>query len=223
MQQRRETLGAELNERLLERENVISRTVVDCIMESIDGSMAKGGTDSRMVSQHMAFTILGATLFGDAFFTWSKANVYEELLMTIAKDACFWASYNVTPFWKHGFWKFQSLCTNLKCLTQDIIQQCKRNYNLFCRMGYKYSDEIAYMETGVACGVPSCPAMFPDELKSHINEREEEPYGNIMGMMFHGCLTTAGLINNILVRLATHPEIQNKVAFLSLSNPFKVI
>lgn len=191
-------------------------------MERIDRSMAKGSVDCRMVSQHMAFNILGATLFGDEFFTWSKANVYEELLMMIAKDACFWASYNVTPFWKRGFWKYQCLCTKLKCLTRDIIQQCKRNYKLLHCMDYKHSNETACIETGVTYGVPSCSVGI-QELKSHLNLREEEPCGNIMGMMFHGCLTTAGLINNILVRLVTHPEIQNKVDFLSFSNHCQVI
>lgn len=212
----------ELNERLIERENLISRTAVDCIMERIHTSMAKGSVDCRMVSQHMAFIILGATLFGDAFFTWSKANVYEELLMRIAKDASFWASYNVTPFWKRGFWKYHCLCTKLKSLTQDIVQQCKKNYKIFHSMDHKFCNKAAHVEKEVAYGVPSCSIIgMPDkfifeELKSHLNVREE-PYGNIMGMMFHGCLTTAGLINNILVRLVTNPEIQNKVAFLSFS------
>ncbi|KAF3434225.1 hypothetical protein FNV43_RR25328 [Rhamnella rubrinervis] len=217
VQKRREILRSELNERLLGRENVICSAAVDCIMERIDRSMAKGSVDCRMVSQHMAFTILGATLFGNEFFTWSKANVYEELLMMIAKDACFWASYNVIPFWKRGFWKYQCLCTKLKCLTQDIIHQCKRNYKLSHCVHYKHSDETAYVETGATYGVASCAILgMPDkfifqELKSHLHLREEERCGNIMGMMFHGCLTTAGLINNILVRLVTHREIQNKI------------
>ncbi|GJN10849.1 hypothetical protein PR202_ga28982 [Eleusine coracana subsp. coracana] len=51
----------------------------------------------------MAFNIIGATLFGDAFFDWSDAAAYEELLMMVAKDGCFWASYAVPPFWKPGY------------------------------------------------------------------------------------------------------------------------
>ncbi|KAH7536611.1 hypothetical protein FEM48_Zijuj03G0003100 [Ziziphus jujuba var. spinosa] len=216
VQRRRETLKIELNERLLERENLISRTVVDCITERIHGSMVKGSVDCRTVSQHMAFTILGATLFGEAFSTWSKANVYEELLMRIAKDASFWASYNVTPFWKRGFWKYQCLCTKLKSLTQDIVQQGKKNYKIFHSVDSKFCNGAAFVEKEVAYGVPSCSVIgMPDEfileeLKSHLNVREE-PCGNIMGIMFHGCLTTAGLINNILMRLVTNPEIQNKI------------
>jgi cytochrome P450 len=223
VQRRRESLATELNGRLMERATVIPTKVVDCIMERIHTFMAKGSIDCKIVSQQMAFTLLGATLFGDTFLAWSKATIYEELLMMIAKDACFWASYGVTPFWKRGFWRYQRLCTKLKFLTQDIVQQCRKNCRLFCHMDENLRNAITNMGRESECGAPSCCGVaMPDnfslhELNDDLNAREE-PCGNIMGVMFHGCLTTAGLIGNLLERLVTHPEIQDKVAFFPPSS-----
>ncbi|PRQ55764.1 putative unspecific monooxygenase [Rosa chinensis] len=206
VQKRRETLLTELNGKVRENKNVFPTKAVDCVLERINNVMGKDSVDSRVFSQHMAFTMLGATLFGDAFLAWSKVAVYEELLMMIAKDAGFWASYCVTPFWKPGFWKYQSVCTKLKCLTQDIVQQC-------CNV---YSWETGNLGKEVACGGPSCSEvrivdnLFFEELNGHFNV-SEEPYGNLMGIMFHGCLSTASLINNIMMNLATHPQIQDKI------------
>uniref|UniRef100_A0A2N9GUD8 Uncharacterized protein n=1 Tax=Fagus sylvatica TaxID=28930 RepID=A0A2N9GUD8_FAGSY len=197
VQKRRESLATELNGKLIERATVIPTKVVDCIMDRIHKMMDEGSIDCRVVSQHMAFTLLGATLFGDAFLVWSKATIYEELLMMIAKDACFWASYTVTPVWKQGFWRYQRLCTKLKCLTQDIVQQCRKNYKLFRHGDENLHNETANMGMGSASGAPSCSGVempancFLHELNGHLNAREE-PCGNIMGVMFHGCLTTAG-------------------------------
>ncbi|KAK8559768.1 hypothetical protein V6N13_016503 [Hibiscus sabdariffa] len=176
VEKRRESLTSELNVKLLDRENLIPTKAVECIMTELHQNMPKGHVDCKMASQHMAFTLLGTTIFGDTFLAWSKASIYEELLMTVAKDACFWASYCVTPFWERGFWRYRRLCTKLKCLTQDLVQQCSKNY----------------------------------KFNGHLNVRDE-PYGNIMGMLFHGCLTTGGLISNMLMRLVTHPEIQHKI------------
>ncbi|KAB1226678.1 hypothetical protein CJ030_MR1G008473 [Morella rubra] len=201
VQMRRELLAAELNEKFIERAPVIPTKVVDCIMERIHKFNAKGSVDCKMVSQHIAFTLLGATLFGNTFLAWSKATVYEELLMMIAKDACFWASYSVTPFWKRGFWRYQRLCTKLKILTQDIVQQCQKNYKLFCHMDENFPNETPNTRMDSASGAPSCSCLeMPDNLllhkfNGHLNAREE-PFGNIMGLMFHGCLTTAGLIGH---------------------------
>ncbi|KAL5799507.1 hypothetical protein ACOSQ4_032391 [Xanthoceras sorbifolium] len=214
VQKKRESLGMELNGRILERRNINYAKIVDSAMERINEIMGKGSIDCRMASQQMAFTMLGATVFGDAFLAWSKATIYEELLMTIAKDACFWASYRVTPFWKRGFWMYQHLCTKLKCLTQDIVQQCRRNCKSFCNTDQSSHAVNAGLET--ALGGPSCSDVlkpdnvFSQQLNGHINVKEE-PCGNIMGVMFHGCLTTAGLVGNILARLATHQEIQDKI------------
>ena len=207
----------ELSERLLERTNVIPKTVVECVMERINMSMEEAGVDCKMVSQHMAFTILGTTLFGDAFLAWSKANIYEDLLMMIAKNACFWASYNVTPFWKRGFWNYQRLCAKLKYLTQDMLQQRRKKYKLL------HSNEEKTAEKHVVCGASSCcdvavpDKFFFQELNDCFDELEEDLSGNVMGMMLHGCLTTSGLIDNILMKLVNHPEIQDKVVFSFLT------
>ncbi|XP_028090764.1 uncharacterized protein LOC114290952 [Camellia sinensis] len=220
VQKRRDLLATELNGKLLQRANLIPTKVVDCVMERIQDIMSKGSLDCKMVSQHLACTVLGATLFGDAFLGWSEATIYEELLMMIAKDACFWASYSVTPIWKQGFWRYQYLCTKLKSLTQDIIQQCRQNYKLFCQMDQNPHHETRNTVGGAASAAShSANVVTPDniflqEFDDHVNARE--PCGNIMSVMFHGYLTTAGLIGNVLARLATNPEIQDKVAVLSL-------
>ncbi|KAJ6414507.1 hypothetical protein OIU84_003497 [Salix udensis] len=152
-QKGRESLAMELDDKLLGKANVISKNVVNCIMEGVDASMSIGSVDCKLISQHMAFTILGTSLFGDTFLAWSKATFYEELLMMIAKDASFWASYRFTPFWKRGFWR---------------------------------------------------------SFGGDINAREE-PCGNIMGLMFHGCIATTSLIGSILERLVADAEIQDKI------------
>ncbi|EOY19589.1 Cytochrome P450, putative isoform 5 [Theobroma cacao] len=216
VEKRRESLASELNGRLIERANVIPTKAVDCIMEKLHHIMGKGSIDCKMVSQHMAFTLLGAMLFGDTFLAWSKATIYEELLMRIAKDACFWASYSVTPFWERGFWRYQRICTKLKCLTQDLVQQCSKNYKLYHGMDPVSDNETANAGMEATVGSKSYSGIFLqdffslEELNCHLKAREE-PCGNIMGMMFHGCLTTAGLISNMLVRLVTHPETQHKI------------
>ncbi|CAK7336452.1 unnamed protein product [Dovyalis caffra] len=215
-QKRRESLALELNNKMLGKANAIPKNVVDCIMERVDAIMSKGSVECKLVSQHMAFTILGTMLFGDMFLAWSKATFYEELLMMIAKDASFWASYRVTPFWKRGFWRYQSLCTKLKCLTLDIAQQCGKNYRLFC-----HTDQNSHIGTekvgikGVSGAPPSSSVemqhkFFSQELDGHGNAREE-PCGNIMGVMFHGCIATASLIGSILEKLITDVEIQDKI------------
>ncbi|KAI7981253.1 Cytochrome P450 3A11 [Camellia lanceoleosa] len=206
VQKRRDLLATELNGKLLQRANLIPTKVVDCVMERIQDIMSKGSLDCKMVSQHLAFTVLGATLFGDAFLGWSEATIYEELLMMIAKDACFWASYGVTPIWNQGFWRYQYLCTKLKSLTQDIIQQCGQNYKLFCQMDQNPHHETRNKVGGAASHSAN---VFLQEFDDHANARE--PCGNIISVMFHGYLTTAGLIGNVLARLATNPEIQDKI------------
>ncbi|XP_043722707.1 protein LUTEIN DEFICIENT 5, chloroplastic-like isoform X2 [Telopea speciosissima] len=215
VRKRRESLAIQLNGRLIERANAIPSKVVDYVMERIHSLMSKGVHDCRSVSQHMAFSILGATLLGDGFLSWSNATVYEELLMMIAKDASLWASYKVTPLWKRGFWRYQVLCKRLKCLTQDFIRQCRQNCKLFSQMDENTHSETTTVGRDTACGV-FCAGfdmeddLLLDEFNGHHDAREE-PCGNIMGVMFHGCLTTAGLIGDILTRLVMHPEIQEKI------------
>ncbi|XP_012068732.1 cytochrome P450 4X1 isoform X2 [Jatropha curcas] len=214
-QKRRESLASQLNEKLRGRADIISKDVINCIMERLDEILGKGSVDCKLVSQHMAFTILGTTLFGDTFLAWSKATFYEELLMMIAKDASFWASYRVTPFWRHGFWTYQYLCTKLKYLTQDIIQQCRKNCKLFHHVDHSSNDET--MKYGLKSASSMSPfgivmpyKFFSREVDGHLIAKEE-PYGNVTGMMFHGCITTASLIANILERLVADPEIQDKI------------
>ncbi|KAJ7949409.1 putative Cytochrome P450 [Quillaja saponaria] len=213
VQKKRKLLGQELDGMLLERADLIPEKVIASFMDRIQKIMAKGNIDCKFVSQHMAFTIMGATFFGDDFLAWSKAAVYEELLMMISKDACFWASYNVTPFWKQGFWRYQRLCSKLKCLTQDIFQQCQKNCNIFHHRDQIVQNETLNIQIETASGAKSCSdAVFQDfsKLGDHHNATEE-PCGNIMRMMLHGCQTTTGLIDNMLSRLAMHPEIQDKI------------
>lgn len=211
----------ELSERLFERTNEIPKKVVESIMERINMSMAEGSVDCKMVSQNMAFTILGTALFGDAFLSWSKANLYEELLMMIAKDACFWSSYNVTPFWNWEFWNYQRVCAELKYLTQDMLQKCRKNCKLYCKLfhsdGVKTTEKLIVRGASFFCDAATPDKFFVQELNSCFKELEEESYGNVMGMMLHGCLTTTDLIDNILMKLVNRPEIQDKVAFSFLA------
>ncbi|XP_054815984.1 3,9-dihydroxypterocarpan 6A-monooxygenase-like [Prosopis cineraria] len=218
VRKRREFLATELNERLLKNADLIPSTVIDFIMHKIEN--IRGDIDCRLISQNMAFGIMGAMFFGDGFLAWPKAAIYEELLMKIAKDACFWASYNVTPFWKRGFWRYQCLCTKLKCLTQDILEHCRKNCKLFHRIEHNVHSERSNAEMGTTHASKSysdagCPG-FLGEHRDH-NTAKEEPYGNIMGVMFHGCQTTAALISNVLTMLVMHPEIQDKV-YLEIAN-----
>lgn len=217
VQSRRHWLAEKLDEISFQSSNVIPVKAVDCSVGRIRDLMIEESIDCNKVSQHLAFTLLGCTLFGDAFLGWSKATIYEELLMMIAKDANIWASYRVTPFWKQGFWRYQRLCMKLKCLTQDIVQQYRKHNKLFSHsQDQNLQNGIKSSGVEVAFDIPPCPAAemrnscFFYGLNDHVNPNEE-PYGNIMGVMFHGCLTTANLIASILERLATNPEIQEKI------------
>nr|KJB67863.1 hypothetical protein B456_010G215500 [Gossypium raimondii] len=202
VESRRESLASELNVRLLDRANLIATKAVDHIMAELHQNMTKGSINCKMTSQHMAFTLLGATIFGDTFLAWLKSTIYEELLMMVAKDACFWASYSVIPFWKQGFWRYRRLCTELKWLTQDLVQQCSKYRQ------YRHMEPSANL--GMEAGVFLQDNISLQEINGRHNVRDES-CGNIMSLLFHGCLTTGGLINNMLMRLVTHPEIQHKI------------
>ncbi|KHG04689.1 Cytochrome P450 [Gossypium arboreum] len=202
VESRRESLASELNVRLLDRANLIPTKAVDHIMAELHQHMTKGSINCKMTSQHMAFTLLGATIFGDTFLSWSKSTIYEELLMMVAKDACFWASYSVIPFWKQGFWRYRRLCTELKWLTQDLFQQ----YSKYRQ--YHHVEPSANL--GMEAGVFLQDNISLQEINGRLNVRDESCC-TIMSLLFHGCLTTGGLINNMLMRLVTHPEIQHKI------------
>ncbi|KAK7271523.1 hypothetical protein RJT34_27497 [Clitoria ternatea] len=216
VQKRRKLLETELNERLLKTADLVPTKVADFITDKIENFRNKGSIDCRLVSQLMAFTIMGAAFFGEGFLAWPKAAIYEELLMKIAKDACFWASYNVPPFWRRGFWKYQCLCTKLKCLTQDILQHCRNGGKLFGHVDLEIHNGSSIKEMKLAHGVQCCSDdefhdyHFFHDLNNHQDDKEE-PCGNIMRVMFHGCQTTAALISSVLTSLAMHPEIQDKV------------
>lgn len=220
VQNRRQWLAEKLDEISFQRANVFPAKAVDCSVGRIQDLMIEESVDCNKVSQHLAFTLLGCTLFGDAFLGWSKATIYEELLMMIAKDASFWASYRVTPFWKQGFWRYQRLCMKLKCLTQDIVQQYRKHYKFFSHsQNQNLHNETKSTGVEISFDIPPCPVAevhnnsFLYGLNDHVNPKEE-PYGNIMGVMFHGCITTASLIASTLEGLATNPEIQEKVNYL---------
>ncbi|KAL8555231.1 hypothetical protein ACS0TY_003149 [Phlomoides rotata] len=182
VEHQRKSLELKLGSKLLERASLIPDQMLDCIIEKAQSAMAKGAVDCETISLRLAFTILGSTIFGDVFLAWPNAIVYEELLMKIAKDACFWASYGVTPFWKQGFWRYQDSCTKLKSLTHDLIKECRQN----CNSGFLW-DFGGHDGTGY------------------------EPCGEIISLMFHGSLTMAALIANILARLVVHLDIQEKI------------
>ncbi|XP_008810178.2 probable cytochrome P450 313a2 [Phoenix dactylifera] len=209
VQKRRESLEAYLNGKLAERANMISWKVVECVMGRVDTIMAKGILDCRSVSQHMAFYTLGVGLFGDAFLDWSEAATYEELLLMIAKNGCFWASYRIPPFWRRGYWKYRSLCMRLQCLTQDIIQRslgqinqdsCKRTSDTGREAG---ADGTVLLDNTRSRG------LFQEEIEEDVISKEEA-CANMLGLMFHGCLATASLIHSILTWLVLNPELQEK-------------
>ncbi|KAK4406433.1 hypothetical protein Sango_0649800 [Sesamum angolense] len=182
VEHQRKSLELKLGGKLLERARLIPGEIFDCVIDRAQSTTAKGGIDCEMLSQHLAFTILGATIFGDVFLTWPKATLYEELLMKIAKDACFWASYGVAPFWKQEFCKYQDSCTKLKSLTQELIKECRQDSKSDFLLDFDGHDDMR------------C-----------------EPCGEIISLMFHGSLTMASLIANILTRLVTHLDIQDKI------------
>jgi len=103
VQKRRISLERQLNWKLLERVHSISLKVVDCVNQWADVGPSGLELDCKSASQHMAFSVLGATLFGDGFLVWPAAREFEEQLMMIAKEACFWATYSVLPLWNKGF------------------------------------------------------------------------------------------------------------------------
>ncbi|KAH6791629.1 hypothetical protein C2S52_002106 [Perilla frutescens var. hirtella] len=182
VEHKRNSLELKLGGALLERAHLIPEQILGCVIENAQSARANGAVDSKEISLHLAYTILATTIFGDLFLAWPKATVYEELLMNISKDACFWASYSITPFWKKDFWRYQDSCAKLKCLTEELIKECRQK----CKSGFLWESD------------------------GHDNT-EYEPCGEIISLMFHGSLTMAALIANILTRLVTHMDIQDKI------------
>jgi cytochrome P450 len=197
----RESLKIFLNEKLTIGGNLNSFKVIDAIMYRSDSIMSKDFLDSRSFSWHMAFNIIGATLFGDAFLDWSDTVTYEELLMMVAKDGCFWASYAVCPFWKPSYRRYQTLCAKLKILTESIIRK-SRDQN----SSVHHFDQRSYQKSEGMMAGHSLLGAAEESLSS-----EEEICGNIMGLMLHGISTSANLIGNILTRLIVFPKLQDQL------------
>ncbi|CAI0421049.1 unnamed protein product, partial [Linum tenue] len=92
-------------------------------------------------------------------------------------------------------------------------QLCRKNDKI-----YYGSGQMCYGKTASFSkkdGISSPRDFLQDQLSlleidSH-QYSAEELCGNIMGIMFHGCLSTAGLISAVLERMATNPKIQHKV------------
>ncbi|KAJ4763054.1 Cytochrome P450 734A1 [Rhynchospora pubera] len=106
----RESLAEYLNNKS------ISANVLKNLVERTDS------LDSVSFAQCMAFKTIGTTLFGDTYLNWNNRTQYEELLMAVAKDGFFWASYVIIPFWRRDYWRYQSVCQRLKGLTLEIME-----------------------------------------------------------------------------------------------------
>jgi cytochrome P450 len=198
-----------LNEKLTVVGGRWSLKSIDAVLGRI-GSISSDFVEIRSFSQHMAFNIIGATLFGDAFFDWSDAAAYEELLMMVAKDGCFWASCAVPPFWKPGDRRYRTCCAKLKILTQGIIRKSKDQNITVSHFDQKSCQRSEGMvedpRGGVLNGMMSGHGAAEAPLGS-----EEETCGNIMGLMLHGISTSANLISNILTWIVLSPKLQDQV------------
>ncbi|XP_042452974.1 probable cytochrome P450 313a5 isoform X1 [Zingiber officinale] len=216
VQKRRESLAEYMNRRLSARTNFITSKVVEFVIDRVDTIMAAGLLDCIQISRQLAFFVLGSTFFGDAFLDWPNASIYEELLMTIAKDGCFWASYSVPPFWSREYWKYQYMCNRLRHLTQDMIQYCVDKYDSLSQTdhrSYRENKDIAKearLDASVLLDNMRSGGLFLEEMEKYFIS-EDEPCGNILGSMFHGCLAFASLISSILTRLVMHPDLQEKL------------
>jgi cytochrome P450 len=214
-----------LNEKLNIGASRSSFKIIEAILDRVDSTMDKDSPDCRYFSQHMAFNIIGTALFGEVFFDWPDAAAYEELLMIVAKDGCFWASYAVPPFWKPGYRKYRSLCAKLKILTEGIIrksieQSSLRGHNDL--RSCKKSEGVVKDPVGCTSlldGIISGRCLYGAVERSLSSE--EEICGNIVGLMLHGISASANLIGSILTRLVLYPKLKDQVhivLFLSVTD-----
>lgn len=207
----RDSLKIFLNERLTVGTGQSSFKIIDAVLNRIDSIMSKDFMDTRSFSQHMAFNIISATLLGDAFFDWSDAAAYEELLMLVAKDGCFWASYTIPPFWRPSYRRYQTLCAKLKILTESVIRKSR-----YQNSSLHHFDQRSCQKSE---GTDPHRSVLDNMMRSHCLHGaakgplnlEEETCGNIMGLMLHGISTSANLIGNILTRLVLFPELQDQL------------
>ncbi|CAM0907046.1 unnamed protein product [Alopecurus aequalis] len=211
----RESLEVFLNEKLNVGASGGSFKIIEAVLDRVDSTMEKDSLDCRCFSQHMAFNIIGAALFGEVFFDWSDAAAYEELLMAVAKDGCFWASYAVPPFWKSGYRKYRNLCAKLKILTEGIIRKSLDRNSLLSRNDLRSCKKSE--------GVVKDPVRCTSLLDGIISGRclhgpvegplssEEEICGNIVGLMLHGISASANLVSSILARLVLYPDLKDQL------------
>ncbi|KAG8079532.1 hypothetical protein GUJ93_ZPchr0007g4073 [Zizania palustris] len=209
---RRESLKLFLNEKLSICASGNSFKIIQVVLDRIDSIMDRDFLDCRSFSQHMAFNTVGSALFGDAFFDWSDAAAYEELMMMIAKDACFWASYAIPPFWKPSYRRYRALCAQLKILTQGIVTKSRDQNGVLSHIDLSSCQISERMIKDPCRGVSLLDDMISGRCLRGATEgpfsSDEEICGNIMGLMLHGISTCANLIGNILTRLALYPNLQ---------------
>ena len=149
--------------------------------------------DCKSASQHMAFSVFGASLFGDGFLVWPTAREFEEQLIMIAKEACFWETYSVLPLWNKGFQRYKSICARLQGLTKQLIQESKKQHynvriscqnlspeNVAARIVAKYEGTSGELVDDLISGI-----LYSSDSSGHFN-LAKEIRGNVMGMMFHG-------------------------------------
>ncbi|KAK1277203.1 Cytochrome P450 [Acorus gramineus] len=208
VQKMRESLAMQLNDKLLDRAHAVPLKVIDCVMERIRSTMDKGYLDCSSFSQHMGFYAIGALIFGEGFLSWPKVAIYEELLMMIANNPRLWASYNIPPVWKRGFWRYWRLRMRLRTLTQDIISHCRTGKKISSQADQRLGVDRKHVNTDVDDVMAG--SFLLEEFDGHLS-LNEEPCGSIMGVMFHGCLTVSALFNDILIWIALHLDIQEKI------------
>uniref|UniRef100_A0ACD5UJ16 Uncharacterized protein n=2 Tax=Avena sativa TaxID=4498 RepID=A0ACD5UJ16_AVESA len=211
----RELLEVFLNEKLNVGASASSFKIIEAVLGRVNYTMDKDPLDCRFFSQHMAFNIIGAALFGEVFFDWSDAAAYEELLMIVAKDGCFWASYGVPPFWKPAYRKYRGLCAKLKILTEGIIRKSIDQSSLLSHNALRSCNK----SEGVVKGPVGCTSLLDGIISGRCLygavegplSSEEEICGNIVGLMLHGINASANLVGSILTRLVLYPKLKDQL------------
>ncbi|PNT74652.1 hypothetical protein BRADI_1g19670v3 [Brachypodium distachyon] len=212
---RRESLIVFLNEKLDVGASESSFKIIEAVLQRVGSTIDKDFLDCRSFSQHMAFNIIGAALFGDVFFDWPDAAAYEELLMMVANDSCLWASYAVPPFWKPGYRRYRALCAKLKILTRAIIRKSIDRNSVFSHKDLRSCKK----SEGVVQDPVGCTSLLDGIVSGHClyeavegpHSSEEEICGNIVGLMLHGISTSANLVGNILTRLILYPKLKDQL------------
>lgn len=88
---------------------------------------------------------------------------------------------------------------------------------LFCQTDQTLHDETRNGGEAASDALHSPNTLMSDNIllqELHGHHNAGEPCGTKMSVMFHGYLTTTGLIANIIARLAANPELQETVNVL---------